>query len=284
MFIFIGIGIVLVGVVGGYLMEHGNLSVLFQPAELFIIFGAAIGSLLIANPFSHIMHMVKNLLRLITFKETGKKEYLGLLSFLYRLAQQMKKEGILSIEPDIEDPKGSRMFKSYPAIYGKPEALNLLCDNLKLALSGVVQGMELDNSMELEIETNYEHALSPSHGVARVADALPGLGIVAAVMGVVITMGKISEPPEVLGESIGAALVGTFLGVLLCYGIVGPFAVHLEYLAKDERTFQMVIKNSLVPMIQGVSPIIAIDAGRKIIPPNERPTFVELETHMKSVG
>lgn len=281
MFAIIGIAVVLMAVIGGYLMEHGNLSVLVQPAELVIIFGAATGALIISSPPKILSMIAKNLGKIISAKTKSKAEYLEALSLLNSIFTKMRKEGLIAIEADIENPQDSPIFSKYSSILSNHHALNFICDNLKVIISTNVSSYELENIMELEMETHHREALIPSQSVSRVADGLPGLGIVAAVLGVVLTMGKISEPPEVLGHSIGSALVGTFLGVLMCYGFVGPMGTNLEHTANEDSIYFQVIKIALVSFVGGAAPQIAVEFARRAIPSKEKPTFNELEQEIR---
>lgn len=281
MFAIIGIVVVLASVIGGFLMEKGNLHVLIQPAELVIIFGAATGALIISSPPSVLSLITKNLGKIISAKSTTKAEYIEALSLLNNIFTKMRKEGLIAIEADIENPAESQIFSKYPTILKNHHALNFICDNLKVIISTNISSYELENIMELESETHHKEAMIPSQSVTRVADGLPGLGIVAAVLGVVLTMGKISEPPEVLGHSIGAALVGTFLGVLMCYGFVGPMGTNLEHSANEESVFYQVIKIALVSFVGGAAPQIAVEFARRAIPSKEKPTFSELEQELR---
>lgn len=272
-----GILVVAAAVLGGFLMEKGNLAVLVQPAELVIIFGAAVGSFLIASPGKVASSVVRNLGSVFRSSPRTKRQYLELLSLLYQVFSKIRKEGLIAIEADIEDPRKSPLFGRYPAIVQDRQALNFICDNLKVIVTTSVPSHELDSLLDIEIETNFHNAMIPSHSVSRIADSMPGLGIVAAVLGVVLTMGKIDQPPAVLGHSIGAALVGTFLGVLACYGFLGPIASNLEHKAKENEAFLQVIKLALVSFVGGSAPQMAVEFGRRAIPGDEKPTFDELE-------
>jgi chemotaxis protein MotA len=277
MFAIIGILIVTGAIIGGYKMEHGNLHVLFQPAELVIIFGAALGALIISSPPRILSIIVKNLGKFISAKSVSKNGYLEILSLLNDIFTKMRKEGLIAIENDIENPEQSPILSKYKSVLSNHHALNYICDNLKVIISTNVTPFELESVMELESDAHHKEAMIPSHSISKVADALPGLGIVAAVLGVVLTMGKISEPPEVLGHSIGAALVGTFLGVLMCYGFVGPIATNLEHSANDDMIYFQVIKIALVSFVGGAAPQIAVEFARRAIPAKEKPSFEELE-------
>jgi chemotaxis protein MotA len=189
----------------------------------------------------------------------------------------MRKEGLIAIEGDIENPAESPIFAKYESVLKNHHAIDYITDNLKVIISTNVSPNELDDVMEFEIETHHHEALIPAHNINKIAEALPALGIVAAVLGVVITMGKISEPPEVLGHSIGAALVGTFLGVLLSYGFVGPLATNLESIANEDIISFKVIKIALVSFVGGAAPQVAVEFARRVIPSSDKPTFDELE-------
>ncbi len=281
MFALIGIAVVLASVIGGFLMEEGNLSVLFQPAEVVIIFGAAIGSFLIASPSKVVGLVSKNMGSIVISRSQSKTKYLDLLALMYQLFSKIRKEGLVSIEADIETPERSPIFQKYRSVLANRHALNFICDNLKVIITANVPPHELDNLMDIEIDTHHHESMIPSHSISRVADGLPGLGIVAAVLGVVLTMGKIDQPPTVLGHSIGAALVGTFLGVLLCYGFVGPMAANLEHQARENGAFLQVIKVALVAFVGGSAPQMAVEFGRRAIPDKEKPTFNELEQQVR---
>lgn len=274
---FIGISVVIVCVIGGFLMEKGNLHVLFQPAEFIIIFGAVIGGLLISSPVKVVKAVISSIIKIFKYKDHTKERHLELLTLLYQLFTKIRKEGLISIESDIEEPSKSSIFTKYKSILENKNHLNFICDNLKVIITTNVPPHELDSLMDLEIETRYHEAMVPSKTVAKIADSLPGLGIVAAVLGVVLTMGKIDQPPSVLGHSVGAALVGTFLGVLMSYGFVGPMATKIEHQVAEENTLYKVIKIAIVAFVGGSPPQMAVEFGRRAISGHERPTFNELE-------
>ncbi len=281
MLILIGIGVVIASVLGGFLMEKGNISLLYQPSEFIIIAGAALGSFLIASPASLLLYVVKSIRGSIGGRSQSKKEYLALLVLLYRLFSKIRKEGLVAVESDIEKPENSRVFSAYEVNSDNRNVVDFICDNMKVIITTNVPSHELDSLMDLEIETRQHEAMAPSRSLAKLADSLPGLGIVAAVLGVVLTMGKIDQPPSVLGHSIGSALTGTFLGVLLSYGFVGPVATNLENRAKkDEVEFQL-IKVAIVAFVGGAAPQIAVEFGRRAIPGEERPSFNELEDEVR---
>ena len=281
MFVIIGLLLVTGSVIIGFMMEKGNPYILIQPAEFVIIFGAALGAFFIASPPKVITAVVKNVAAIVTSKSPDKAKYLDLLLLLYQLFSKIRKEGLISIESDIEKPDNSPIFNKYKNTLSHGHLTNFICDNLKIIITTNVIPHELENLMELETETYYHEALIPSKSIAKVADALPGLGIVAAVLGVVLTMGKIDEPPSVLGHSIGAALVGTFLGVLMCYGFVGPLATNLEHKTKEDIVFLKVIRVALVAFVGGAPPQMAVEFGRRAMPGKEKPTFEELENEIR---
>ena len=281
MFVIIGLLLVTGSVIIGFMMEKGNPYILIQPAEFVIIFGAALGAFFIASPPKVITAVVKNVAAIVTSKSPDKAKYLDLLLLLYQLFSKIRKEGLISIESDIEKPDNSPIFNKYKNALSHGHLTNFICDNLKIIITTNVIPHELENLMELETETYYHEALIPSKSIAKVADALPGLGIVAAVLGVVLTMGKIDQPPSVLGHSIGAALVGTFLGVLLCYGFVGPLATNLEHKTKEDIVFLKVIRVALVAFVGGAPPQMAVEFGRRAMPGKEKPTFEELENEIR---
>ena len=282
MTIIIGIVVVLGCVIGGFMMEGGNVHILFQPAELVILGGAAVGSLIVSLPMKSLMYVLKNSSRLFTAKEHSKAVYLELLTMLFQLFSKVKKEGLISLEADVENPEKSPLFNKFPHFAKNRTALTFVCDNFKVVIASALPAHELENLMDIEIEANHEESLVPAHSINRVGDALPGFGIVAAVLGVVLAMGKIDQPPAVLGHAVGAALVGTFLGILMSYGFVAPMAAFLEHLSNGDTTFLKVIKVALVACIDGAAPQMAVEFGRRAIPASERPTFSELEQTVKS--
>ncbi len=280
----IGIGVVLGAVVGGYIMEHGNLSVLFQPAEVVIIFGAAIGALIIAAPPNVVGGVIKGTISTITGgKSYSKRDYLDVLLLLTELFTKIRKEGLISIEQDVEDPENSAIFSKYPKFLKNHHALHLLTDTLRTVMTTTISPYELESMLDNELETLHEEESAPVKNLTNIADSLPGLGIVAAVLGVVLTMGKMKEPPEVLGHSIGAALVGTFMGVLMCYGFVGPLARRMEASVNAEKEYLLVLKSALISFVGGAAPQIAVEFARRSIPPHLRPSFHELEEEIRAL-
>lgn len=282
-FIF-SIVMVMASVIGGYVLSHGKLASLFQPFELLIIGGGALGAFIGANPGNVIKAVTKGTFGLFKGSKYNKKLYMDLLTLLYLLFAKARKEGLMSLESDIEEPHVSEIFKAYPSIRGNHHAMEFITDYLRLMVGGNMNAFELENLMDLELETHHHAAEAPSSAVQVMADGLPAFGIVAAVMGVVITMGYISEPPEILGAHVGAALVGTFLGVLLSYGFAAPIANALKARADEESNFLLCTKACIMSTLNGYTPQIAVEFGRKAITPHLRPGFLELEEHVKAAG
>jgi chemotaxis protein MotA len=277
MFVIIGCVFVICCVIGGFLLAHGNLSVLFQPTEFLIIGGAAVGGFLIANPTKLIKSVLSKLMGMFTGKTRTKTDYLEALLMLNGIFYKIRQQGLVSIESDVDEPEASALFNTYPNILKNHHAITLVTDTLRMVMSTTIASHELESLIDTELEAHHEEGMAPSHAVSFVADALPGLGIVAAVLGVVLTMGKIGEPPEILGHHIAAALVGTFLGVLLCYGFVGPMGKNLEHSATEDLQYLTVLKVALLAFIGGAAPKVAIEFGRRVIPADAKPSFLELE-------
>jgi chemotaxis protein MotA len=281
MFAIIGIVVVIGAIVGGYLMEHGNLMVLLQPAELLIIGGAALGTIFIANPLTIIIRIGKGLIGVFLPSPFSKNFYLDHLKMLNELFQYARKHGAVKLEGDIEDPKKSEVFKKYPKFLNNHHALHFVCDTLRMYVTGGVGSFELDQMMELDMEVHHQSATAPVAALSTVADSLPGLGIVAAVLGVVITMGALGGPPEEIGHKVAAALVGTFLGILLCYGFFGPLAANMTKANESEAQFYHCLRVGLASFVRGSAPILSIEFARRTIPAEVRPTFQEMEGFCK---
>jgi chemotaxis protein MotA len=281
MFAIIGIVLVFGAVIGGFLMEKGHIEVLVQPAELIILGGAAIGTLLVANPMHIITAMLGGLTGVLKGSKFDKKRYLNTLKMMYQFLNKVRKEGLLSVEQDVEKPKESAIFKNFPEFLGDHHALHFVCDTLRMAITGGVEPFDMDQMMELDMEVHHHEATQPISALSTVADSLPGLGIVAAVLGVVITMGALGGPPEEIGHKVAAALVGTFLGILLCYGVVGPLSANMTKLAEDHNSYLHVMRVLLLSFLKGAAPMIAIEIGRRAIPAHVRPSFDEMEKGCK---
>ena len=282
MFAILGVVLVFAAVIGGFLMEKGHLVVLVQPAELLIIGGAATGSLLVANPMHILKGVVAGLTGVVGGSKFGKERYLNTLRMMYRFLNKVRKEGLLSVENDVEKPKESVFFKENPDFLSDHHACDFVCDTLRMAITGGVEPFDMDQMMELDMEVTHHDATQPVAALTTVADALPGLGIVAAVLGVVITMGALGGPAEEIGHKVAAALVGTFLGVLLCYGVAGPLSSNMAKTADDHNEYLHVLRVLLLSFLKGSPPMIAIEMGRRAIPGHVRPSFEEMEKHCKN--
>jgi chemotaxis protein MotA len=284
MFVFVGAGIVLCCVIGGFLLSHGNLHVLFQPNEFIIIGGAALGSFFISSPPKVVKLVIKHFPQILKPSPINKEICIELLMTLNKLFRKARQEGMLALEQDINEPHSSPCFTEFKSIISNHELVEFICDNFKVAISAGSAPHELENMMDVDIEARHSEEAIPSAMVKMVGDALPGLGIVAAVLGVVITMGKINEPPDVLGHHIGAALVGTFLGVLACYGFVGPMGTNMELRVKESAALFNVIKTAISATVNGSAPMAALEYGRRAIPGGARPSIQELDEAIKKWG
>ena len=278
MFVLIGLVIVFGAVVGGYLLAKGNLLVLLQPAELIIIGGAALGTLLVANPSYIIKQVFQEVLGTLKGPRYDKVRYTQTLKMLFELFSFMRKGGASAIENDIEEPHKSQIFSKYPGFLADHHGVSFLCDTLRTFLSGAISPHDLDHLMEADLEVHHEEAQRPVAALNAVADSLPGLGIVAAVLGVVITMGSLGGPPEEIGHHVAAALVGTFLGILLCYGLVGPLASNIAKAKDAEAQHSRCMRAGVLALVKGAAPILAVEFARRSIPAHVRPSFQEMET------
>jgi chemotaxis protein MotA len=259
-------------------MEHGKLLVLMQPAELIIIGGAALGTIFIANPPYVLKKLVGHLVGVLKGSPFSKKKYLQSLQMMYELLTKARKDGLVAIEKDIEAPKESPILSKYPEFIKDHHLSAFVCDTMRMAITGGVDPFDIDQMMELDMEVHHNEQASVAAALSTVADALPGLGIVAAVLGVVITMGALGGPPEEIGHKVAAALVGTFLGILLCYGFLGPIASHISKIVDDENSYIHALRVALLAFIKGTPPIMAVEMARRAVPSRVRPSFAELET------
>jgi chemotaxis protein MotA len=282
MFAIIGIVLVFAAVLGGFLMEKGHIEVLLQPAELLIIAGASMGTLLVANPVHILKGILGGLKGVLAGSSFNKARYLETLKMMYQFLNKVRKEGLLSVEMDVEKPSESALFKNYPAFLRDHHAREFVCDTLRMAITGGVEPFDMDQMMELDMEVHHHEATQPISALSTMADALPGLGIVAAVLGVVITMGALGGPPEEIGHKVAAALVGTFLGILLCYGVAGPLSANMAKTADDENSYLHVLRVLLLSFLKGSAPMIAIEIGRRAIPAHVRHSFDEMEKTCKN--
>jgi chemotaxis protein MotA len=282
MFAVIGILVVIGAVVGGYLMEHGHMRVLMQPGELLIIGGAAVGTLLIANPPRILKRIAQSFTGIISGSKFNQARYTDSLKMIYELLNKARKDGLVALESDIEEPAKSEIFKKYPQFLNDHHAKDFVCDTLRMAITGGLDPFDVDQMMELDMEVHHQEAHHSIAALTTVAESLPGLGIVAAVLGVVITMGSLGGPPEQIGEKVAAALVGTFLGILLCYGFVGPLASNLGKLAEEERAYYHVLRVAIVSFIKGTPPIMVVETARRAVPTHVRPSFLQVEQACKN--
>jgi chemotaxis protein MotA len=281
MFSIIGIVLVFGAIVGGYLMEHGNLAVLMQPAELVIIFGAAVGTVLIANPLPVVIKMMKMIVGVFGGNRFSKPFYLENLRMLNEVFGYARKSGMAKLEADVEEPTKSALFGKYKGFMKDHHAVFFVCDTLRMSISGGVGHFELDQMMEMDIDVHHHEVSAPVAALNTMADSLPGLGIVAAVLGVVITMGSLGGPPEEIGHKVAAALVGTFLGILLCYGLFGPLAGAMSKINDAESEYYHCLRVGVISFIKGSPPIIATEFARRAIPGMVRPSFKEMESACK---
>jgi chemotaxis protein MotA len=284
MFVIIGLAVVFGSVIGGYLMEHGVLALLLQPAELVIIGGAALGSFIVATPAKIMGQAISGVLGTLKGDTYSKQTYIDVLKMLYELFQLAKKDGLIAIEVHIEKPESSSIISKYSSFKNNHHAVAFLCDSMRMLVSGGISPFDLESLMDSDIATHHEEIAKPVAMISKVGDALPGFGIVAAVMGVVLTMGAIGGPVEEIGAKVGAALVGTFLGILLSYGVVGPIASNMENVNSSGSRYYEVIKASVVSFSKGAAPLLAVEAGRRVVFNVDRPSFGELEKQLRGGG
>lgn len=282
MLVLIGYVVVCASVFGGFALAGGHLASLFQPLELLMIGGGAFGAFLVGNNTKAIKATVAALPSLFKGSKYTKTLYLELMSLLFELLTKIRKEGLMSIEGDVEAPEQSAIFSKYPNVLSDHHVIEFLTDYLRLMVSGNMDAFQIENLMDNEIETHHHEGEIPIHCIAKLGDGMPAFGIVAAVMGVVHTMGSVGLPPAELGILIAHALVGTFLGILLAYGFVGPLASLLEQKLHESTKMFQTIKVTLLASLNGYAPALAVEFGRKVLFSTERPTFSELETHIKS--
>jgi chemotaxis protein MotA len=283
MFIIIGIGVVLGCVVVGFLMVNGPFGVLLQPAEFVVIGGACIGAVIASSPVKMLMLVIKKVPAALKGSPYNKVTYTELLRMQYEIYVNAKKGGLLSIEEDVNNPSSSSIFSNYPKFLANHHAVDFFCDAMKMLVNGAAQPEELEMAMETEMETHHEeNAIAPAI-LTRAAESLPGLGIVAAVLGIIVTMQHIDGPPEEIGHHVAAALVGTFLGLLLSYGMVAPVSANLEGLAQEEAKYFACIKAGIIAFANGAAPMTAIEFARKTIYSFDRPPGAELELQLREI-
>jgi len=278
---FVGIIIVLVGVFGGYVLAGGHLHVVWQPFEIMIIFGAALGGYVIGNPIGTVKMGFAKALHGLTAKGPSKKDYLELLQLLFQLFQIFRKDGPQAVEKHIEEPNSSEIFKAYPSFLKNHHAVDFLCDTMKITLSADLSQYDVDDLLDADIKVAHEEEHAAQHAVANAGDAFPGLGIVAAVLGIVHTMGYLDQGAETIGHHVGAALIGTFLGVLANYGFIAPMALKMKNDIDAEGRYLSVMKAALVSLQRGAPPLVCVEFARRSIYPHDRPTFEEMDTATK---
>jgi chemotaxis protein MotA len=277
----IGIVVVFLAVFGGYILERGNPYVLLQPAEILVVGGAAVGIVLVANPPAVIRKMIGGLVAAFRGPCFTRKSALENLRMLYEVFVFVRRGGVLDLEEDLENPARGRIFTNYPAFLADRLLCGFVCDSLRMMVIGATTPYELDRLMDLDIEVQRRSHAQPVTALGDVADSLPGLGIVAAVLGVVVTMEAIGESAGAVGQKIAAALVGTFLGILLCYGVVGPLASRLEHVYEARIHLLQIVRAGMVSFARGASPILAIEYARRSIPLDWRPSFDEMEQSVR---
>jgi chemotaxis protein MotA len=280
----IGIVVVLGAIAGGYFMEHGKFLVLLQPAELIIILGSAIGTIVVANPMPTLKRIMSGMLGVLSGNPFSKAYYLESLKMIYELFSMARKSGTAKLEEEVDNPTKSPVFSKYPKFLKSHHSLHFLCDTLRMAVSGGVDPMEIDQMMEVDLEVHHRESGEPISALTTMADSLPGLGIVAAVLGIVITMGSLGGPKEQIGEHVASALVGTFLGILLCYGVFGPMASAMGKQSAAEANYLGFLRMASIGFIKGLSPIMAVELARRSIPSGVRPTFQEVEGACRGGG
>ncbi|MEO5810875.1 MAG: flagellar motor stator protein MotA [Rhodanobacter sp.] len=280
MLVLVGSLIVLISVFGGYVLSHGHLLALWQPYELLIIGGASAGAFVVANPLKVVKQAGREITGLFKPPRYQRADYVDLLSMLYDIFSVMRKEGILGLESHIEDPQSSQVFSAYPKILADHHLIEFITDCLRLIVGGSMNPMELEQLLDLELETHEQSAEAPAAAITKMADGLPGFGIVAAVLGIVTTMSQLGGDTSLIGEHIAGALVGTFLGILLCYGFVGPLGAAMESRAREAgRAFECV-KIGLLANLRGYNPKVAVEFARKALAAGARPSFLDLEEHL----
>jgi chemotaxis protein MotA len=279
--VIIGYIVVVVSVFGGFAMAGGHLAALFQPLELLMIGGGALGAFVVGNNSKSIKATLKALPTVFKGSKYTRALYMDVLALLYELLTKIRKEGMMSIEADVDSPENSPLFGKYPAVMADHHLIEFVTDYLRLMVSGSMNAFEIENLMDNEIETHHHEGDVPVHVIAKLGDGMPAFGIVAAVMGVVHTMESVHLPPAELGILIAHALVGTFLGILLAYGFVGPLAGVLEQKLNESTKMYQCVKVTLLASLNGYAPAIAVEFGRKVLFSTERPSFTELETHVK---
>ncbi|MFQ5513017.1 MAG: flagellar motor stator protein MotA [Myxococcota bacterium] len=279
----LGLVVVIASVLGGFVLHHGHLALLFVPTEYLIICGCLLGGMIVQNPPTVLLRLVKDLFGLLGGGGPGRKAYLDALKMIYELMQLARRDGVLALEGHVNEPHQSGIFSTYPSFLKDSHAVDFVCDTLKLFVAGVLDPHNLDELMERDLEVIHHEELATSEALTKAADSLPAIGIVAAVLGIILTMGAISDGAAAVGMRVAGALVGTFLGVFLAYGFVGPMAGALEQKANAKSRYYQCIRHVLSASISGVTPPMAVEIGRRNINTAERPSFEELEQALREL-
>ncbi|MBI4610294.1 MAG: flagellar motor stator protein MotA [Candidatus Rokubacteria bacterium] len=284
MIVLIGVGVVFLSVFGGFLLAGGPLMLLIQPAEILIIIGAALGTVLIGTPHHHLPKLFAGIRAVVGRATSGKDQYTDLLTLQFEVFVNIKKHGIIALDQDIAAPESSTIFSKYPSFLAFPKAVRFFADALRLLLDTGIPPEDLDLLLDRELETHHEEVTKASGILAKLGDTLPGLGIVAAIVGIVISMQGVDGPASEMGRSVAAALVGTFLGVFLSYGVVQPLAMNLDFQSQAEAKYLECIKSGVVAMAKGTPPAVAVEFARRVIFSHERPELDEMDTAIQVVS
>lgn len=282
MLVIIGIAVVLGSVIGGFVLEGGPILVLMQWVEFLIIGGTALGALLIGNPPANLKKIFASLFKTMSGIKINERTYIDLLRLFFDLTSVYKKDGVLALESHIENPRNSAIFRKYPSFLSNHHAVELLCDSLRIVVLGGVPPHELETMIESALETHHEETARIPGALTKIGDSLPGIGIVAAVLGIVITMQAIGGPPDEIGHKVGAALVGTFLGILLCYGFISPLTSNIEIISDHESRYLHCIKAGVVAIAKNFSPLVVVEVARKQIYSDDRPSFLKLDKILRA--
>jgi chemotaxis protein MotA len=283
MFVIIGGAVVLCSVIGGYLLHGGPILVLIQFAEFIIIGGAAIGALLISTPSKILKKIMNRIMGSFKGSKINKQNSLNLLKLMFEVFQITRKDGLLALESHVENPEKSNIFSKYPDILQKKSVILFICDTLRLIVMGGVMPHDIESLMDIDIETHHQDGSKPGMILQKIGDSMPGLGIVAAVLGIVITMQAINGPPEEIGQKVAAALVGTFLGIFLSYGFIQPLATNIDITVEEESNMLEAIKAGIVSLAKGFNPIVSVEFARRAMSSDYRPSFQEMEDFVKGI-
>jgi len=283
MLIVIGLFVVIASVLGGYVAAHGKLAALWQPYELLIIGGAAFGAFLIGTPLKTVKATFAAIPATLKGAKYKSSDYLDVLTLVYELLNKARREGFIALESHVDSPASSDVFGKYPKILADHHLMDFMTDCLRLMVGNNIEPHELEPLLELELEKHHHEMMAPAHALQKISDGLPGFGIVAAVLGIIVTMGSIGGDIAEVGAHVGAALVGTFLGILLAYGFVGPLGAAVEASAEQDARIYESVKTALLASLRGYNPKVALEFARKTLPSGVRPQFNDFETHLKAI-